>query len=173
MLSAELASLDARRDRGLPDDQMWDALHDKSALPLWAMAVSAAPAALPTGHALAAVRANVVSIGELLWIVDDLLDAPGDWLAGVWSRPWALRAESVGGSPHTDPSDALADLLDSSVIDEEARGAATRARLAIRTASQRSGCTLAESLGTSVESWLRGAEVEARDVLGVPPARLA
>jgi hypothetical protein len=160
MLSAELASLDAVRDRVPPDDQTWRVLHDKSALPLWAMAVTAAPYSLPGGPELDLLREAVSTIGELLWIVDDLLDARLDWEAGVWSRPWAIEAERSGEPPPDDPAAALTALLEGPVVEEEARRAAERAAAAVGFSQRHQRSELARSIGLSVESWLRGAEAD-------------
>ena len=161
MLSGELASLDARRDRGPLDDRTWCALHDKSALPLWAMAVTVAPHALPAGPELDALRDEVTSIGELLWIVDDLIDARADWEAGLWTRPWALNAQRGAESPPNEPAGALAALLGGPVVEQEARLATARASAAIRFSKRHPRSELSRNLGASVESWLRGAEADA------------
>jgi hypothetical protein len=170
MLSGELASLDARRDRGPLDDRAWRALHDKSALPLWAMAVTAAPRSLPAGPELDALREEVTSIGELLWIVDDLLDARADWEAGLWTRPWVLHARLGAEAPPCEATGALGALLAGPVVAQEARLSATRAGAAIRFSDRHARCELSRSLGASVESWLRGAEADAPNRSG-PAAR--
>ena len=97
-------------------------------------------------------------MGELLWIVDDLLDAREDWEAGVWSRPWALQARRGTRRLPDDSSRALTALLEGPVTHEEAQRAAARAAAAVDFASRRPSSALPRWLGVTVESWLRGAE---------------
>lgn len=65
----------------------WRAMRRKSAGPMAIVAM-----ALMGPGTDAHVRGRLTRLeavtGHLLWIVDDLVDAPEDWRQAVWSRPW-------------------------------------------------------------------------------------
>lgn len=121
MYQAERLSLSARRSTTGPTLAVLRLLRRKSALPIATVALLAALAHPPAEpHPLDALRRDARRAGQVLWLIDDLVDVKEDWLADAWSRPlwlWARR----GQAPALTLDGALSALLESGVIADEAR----------------------------------------------------
>lgn len=123
MYQAERLSISARRSTTGPTLVVLRLLRRKSALPIAAVALLAALARPPSccdQPSLDALRRDARRAGQVLWLIDDLVDVKEDWLADAWSRPlwlWARR----GQAPAPTLDGALSALLDTGVIADEAQ----------------------------------------------------
>lgn len=154
MHAGELASTHARRDAVPATRAVLRHLRAKSALPLRTVALLAR-LGRPSGVVdfdEARVRAMVGWAGDALWIVDDLVDAREDWLAGIWSRPWWLMAQG-GRSLGPTVELAMARLWGSGILEAETVRLASRLRR-LRAAAVPGGEALAETIGITVRSWV-------------------
>jgi hypothetical protein len=158
MLAAETTVSSWSRATTDPGWSTWRQLRNKSVLPSVALALIASlsgPA--PTAGRLRSVRGLGQLAGELLWIVDDLVDAAEDWRAGTWSRPWLLhawwRGRIIGEA--TTEAEAIAMLLDSGVVHAEAgRLVRALARLREEASNGNGGDELDQCFGATVQSWI-------------------
>lgn len=121
MYQAERLSLSARRSTTGPTLAVLRLLRRKSALPIATVALLAALARPPADpQPLDALRRDARRAGQVLWLIDDLVDVKEDWLTDAWSRPlwlWARR----GQAPAPTLDGALSALLATGVIADEAR----------------------------------------------------
>jgi hypothetical protein len=62
----------------------------KSVLPVWTMALAGLHQRHPslTQSELQSAQKQVFHLGELLWLIDDIVDVVDDWETGNWNRLW-------------------------------------------------------------------------------------
>jgi hypothetical protein len=106
MYRAERFVSATRRDKLLPDREVWRELRCKSAMPMETMA-QLALLPPPYGDATSRVAAQRCArlAGLTLWIADALADVREDWNAGCWSRPlWLLARRFKRGAADAESS---------------------------------------------------------------------
>ncbi len=152
MYSGEWFVTRARREQDPPTPRLWWELRRKSVLPMETMALLALLAhPNASKQKRSAVRVAAALAGEAIWIADDLADVHEDWLAGCWSRPLWLLAQTPGETP-ADGKHAISRLLDTGIAAAEARRLAERlsSLRALPGASER---VFLRPLQAAVHSW--------------------
>jgi hypothetical protein len=93
---AELRSVELRFERQPWSPEIHEHLRNKSSLPAWAtFLTSAMVSSIDLGGDLALFRETVLKLGDVFWIIDDVIDTVDDLENGRWSYTW-LRLADLG-----------------------------------------------------------------------------
>ncbi len=123
MHEAEIRSVDLTFEEEAWSPQIYPVLRNKSSLPGWATFLTSAMASSRSLHDnLALFREAALKLGDVFWIIDDVIDTVDDLESGRWSYTW-LRMATDHGVDMTPRDDAAArdgqlvrELLDRRVV---------------------------------------------------------
>jgi hypothetical protein len=158
MLESQSIVSNSKRFSKEPPQGLWQHLRNKSVLPAAALAlVGMLDCDRDTERQVQQAWEIGNAVGELLWIVDDLVDAAEDWEAGSWSRPWVLYARSLHFclSESSTTTEALSALLESGIVHTEvAQLVETFMHLSGLVSDHGSARSFDRCFRTTIQSWI-------------------